>query len=262
MTYHGAPGPLVRFGALGVLVALLSAAGLEAAPVEVRFHEGVTHGLLALRTTSGVTVAFGDLVQMPLGDRVESRMTFHFKDGSLYDETVTFSQQQVFSLIAYRLVQRGPSFPEAVDVSLDRKSARYTIRSTIKGKEDVSGGPIELPPDVYNGMVAMLLKNLPAGRSETVHYIAFTPTPRLIQLELVVAGDQKVMVGDEARQAVLYAVKPKLGSVLGFFASLFGKTPTDYACVILKKDIPAFVRCDGALFLSGPSWRIELTTAQ
>jgi hypothetical protein len=254
-------GPLVRFGALAMLVALLSASGLEAAPVEVRFHEGVTHGLLALRSTSGATVALGDLLQTSQGDRVESRMTFHFKDGSLYDESVTFSQQQVFTMVAYRLVHRGPSFPEAVDVSLDRRTAHYTVRSTSKGKEDVSDGRIELPPDVYNGMVAMLLKNLPPGRSETVHFIAFTPTPRLIQVELVVAGNQQVLVGDQARQAVLYAVKPKLGAVLGFFATLIGKTPADYACVILTTDVPAFVRCDGPLFLKGPIWRIELTTA-
>jgi hypothetical protein len=260
MTYRMS-GPLGRFGVPAMLVALLSASGVEAAPVEVRFREGVTHGLLVLRSTTGETLALGDLLQTPRGDRIESRMVFHFKDGSLHDETVTFSQQQVFSMLTYRLVQRGPSFPEAVDVSLDRKTARYTVRSTSKGKEDVSGGRIELPPDVYNGMIAMLLKNLSPDRSETVHFIAFTPTPRLIQVELVVAGNQRVMVGDQARQAVLYAVKPKLGRVLGFVASLLGKTPTNYACVILAKDVPAFVRCDGALFLKGPIWRIELTTA-
>jgi hypothetical protein len=188
-------------------------------------------------------------------------MTFHFKDGSLHDETVTFSQQQVFTMVAYRLVQRGPSFPEPIDVALDRKTERYTVRSTSKGKEDVTGGPIVLPPDVYNGMFAMLLKNLPPGRGGTVHVIAFTPTPRLIQVELAVAGAQRVMVGDQARQAVLYALKPKLGAVLGTFASLLGMTPADYACVILAKDVPAFVRCDGPLFLNGPIWRIELTTA-
>ena len=56
-------------------------------------------------------------------------------------------------------------------------------------------------------------------------------------------------------------MKPKLGTALGFFASLLGKTPADYACVILTKEVPAFVRCDGPLFLNGPIWRIELTTA-
>lgn len=70
------------------------------------------------------------------------------------------------------------------------------------------------------------------------------------------------MVGDQARQAILDAVKPRLGPVLGFFASLFERAPADYACVILAKDVPAFVRCDGPLFVNGPIWRIELTTAQ
>jgi hypothetical protein len=259
---HPLSGLLARFGALALLVALVCPSGLEAASVEVRFREGVTHGLLAVRSTSGAIVAFGDLVQTPKGDRVESRMTFHFKDGSLHDETVTFSQQQVFTMVSYRLAQRGPSFPDALDVSLDRKTLHYTVRSTHNGEEAVSGGRIELPPDVYNGMVAMLLKNLPAGQSETVHFIAFTPTPRLIQVKLDVAGTQRVLVGDQARQAVLYAIKPKLGAALGLFAALVGKTPADYACVILTKDVPAFVRCDGPLFLNGPVWRIELTTAQ
>lgn len=257
---HHMSDPRGRIRALVMFVALLCASGLEAAPVEVRFREGVTHGFLALRSMSGETLAFGDLLQTPQGDHIESRMTFHFKDGSLHDETVTFSQEHLFTMMAYRLVQHGPSFREAVDVSFDRRTARYTVRSSSKGEKEASGR-IELPPDVYNGMIAMLLKNLPPGRSATVHVIAFTPTPRLIQVELVVAGSQRVLVGDEARQAVLYAVKPKLGAVLRLFAALSGQTPSDYACVILAKDVPAFVRCDGPLFLNGPIWRIELTTA-
>ena len=148
---HRMSGRLVRFGALAVLATLVSVSALEAASVEVRFREGVTHGLLALRTMSGTTLALGDLLQTSQGDRVESRMTFHFKDGSLYDETVTFSQQQVFTMVAYRLVQRGPSFPEAVDVSLDRKTAQYIIRSTTSGKKDVSGDASSFHPTSTTG---------------------------------------------------------------------------------------------------------------
>ena len=135
-----------------------------------------------------------------------------------------------------------------------------TIECTRDAVSRVASWITPVPGGVGPLTIAMLLKNLSPDRGETVHFIAFTPTPRLIQVDLVVAGNQRVMVGDQARQAVLYAVKPKLGRVLGFFASLLGKTPTDYACVILAKDVPAFVRCDGALFLKGPIWRIELTT--
>lgn len=38
--------------------------------------------------------------------------------------------------------------------------------------------------------------------------------------------------------------------------------PADQECVILTEDVPAFVRCDGPLYLKGPVWRIEMTTAR
>ena len=36
-----------------------------------------------------------------------------------YDETVVFTQAGVSRLVRYHLVQRGPSFPEATDVTFD-----------------------------------------------------------------------------------------------------------------------------------------------
>lgn len=231
----------------------------RAAPVEVRFLEGVTRGFLVLRSTTGQMVAHGALLQTAHPDRVDSRMTFRFKDGSLYDETVVFSQQHVFTLLSYHLVQRGPSFPEPMDVSLDRKQGRYQVKSMEKGREKTSTGTIELPPDVYNGMTTLILKNLTRGSSERVHYVAFTPTPRLIKLDLVPVGEQKLRIGEEEASGTRFAIRPKLGMVMGVVAALLGKTPADYECVMWTKDLPAFVRCDGPLRLKGPVYRIELT---
>jgi len=242
-----------------MLATLVLCPPIEAAPVEVRFLEGVTHGFLVLRSTAGQIVAHGDLFQTAFPDRVESRMVFRFKDGSLYDERVTFSQQHVFTLLSYRLVEQGPSFPDRMDVSLDRKQGRYQVKSVEKGHEKNASGELELPADVYNGMIVMILKNLARDQSERVHYVAFTPTPRVITLDLVPAGDQNLQIGEQEGRAARYAVKPKLGVVVGFVAALLGKTPVDYECLIWTRDIPAFVRCDGPLRLKGPVYRIELT---
>jgi hypothetical protein len=38
--------------------------------------------------------------------------------------------------------------------------------------------------------------------------------------------------------------------------------PADQECVILTEDVPAFVRCDGPLYVKGPVWRIEQTVAR
>jgi len=245
--------------ALVVLIALSSCLPVEAAPVEVRFIEGVTRGFLILRSTTGQLVAHGELLQTAHPDRVDSRMTFRFRDGSLYDEQVVFTQKHVFALLSYRLVTKGPSFPEPMDVSLDRKQGTYQVKSLEKGREETSSGNIELPPDVYNGMISMLLKNLSRGRSESVHYIAFTPKPRLIKLDLVPVGEQKLQVGEEVAQGTRFAINPKLGTIMGAVAALLGKTPAAYECVIWTKDLPAFLRCDGPLRPKGPVYRIEVT---
>ena len=47
-------------------------------------------------------------------------MVFRFKDRSLYDETVVFTQERVFTMQSYRLVQRGPAFTEDTEISLER----------------------------------------------------------------------------------------------------------------------------------------------
>jgi hypothetical protein len=98
---------------------LLSSYPLFADPVPVRFVECAMHGFLVLRTFAGDLVASGDLLQRSLGNgEVESRMVFRFEDGSMFDETVVYAQESVFALRTYRLVQRGPAFPEDTDVSL------------------------------------------------------------------------------------------------------------------------------------------------
>ena len=243
---------------LGMLLALTPWSPAWAAPIEVRFPEGTTHGFLLLRSAAGQIMAQGDLLQTAHSDRVESRMAFRFKDGSFYDETAVFSQHRVFTLLSYRLVQGGPSFPEPMDASFDRQQGSYQVKSIHKGSEKISSGAIDLPPDVYNGMTSLILKNLPPKTTESVHFVAFSPAPRIIRLDLVPEGEQRVRIGEQEGSGVRYAIKPKLGTVMGVVAAVLGKTPPDFECVIWTKDVPAFVHCDAPLRLNGPVYRIEL----
>ena len=123
---------------LAVIMAIAALVSLsaDAAPVAVRFSEGVTHGFLLVRSLAGEIIGQGEMTQVVKeGDLVESQLVFRFKDGSLHDETVAFSQQRVFTLISYRLIQRGPSFPDQLDVSIDRGTAEYTVRSQAGAEE-------------------------------------------------------------------------------------------------------------------------------
>src|SRR5262249_51469876 len=77
----------------------LAAAAVRGEPVAVRHSEGIVHGFLALRTLDGATIADGDLIQRANGNRVTSRLTFRFRDGSLQEETTVFTQRGAFRLI-------------------------------------------------------------------------------------------------------------------------------------------------------------------
>jgi hypothetical protein len=254
-----------KAAALGLPVLVMALAWpspLAAAPVSVRFVEGAVHGFLMLRTVNGVLLAQGDLLQVNRGGKVESRMVFRFKDRSVFDETVVFSQQRVFTMQSYRLVQRGPVFPEDTEISLERASGKYQVKTKARnnGQEKALDGTLDLPADVYNGMILTVVKNLAKGAGETVHIVAFTPTPRLIKLEMAPAGEHKVLVGDLAKTASHYMLKPRLGTWLKLFAKLFGRMPPDYHAWIVTDEVPAFVRFEGPLYTGGPIWRIEVTS--
>lgn len=189
-------------------------------------------------------------------------MVFRFKDGSLLDETVVFTQERVFAMRSYHLVQSGPAFAEDTEISLELASGKYSVKtkSHEDGREETINGKLDLPSDVYNGMVLTVVKNLPKGADAIVHMVAFTPEPVLVELELALAADHEVLVGQLAKTATHYVLKPHPGAWLGFFAKLLGRMPPDYHVWILDDDVPAFVRFEGALNPAGPVWRIELTS--
>ena len=123
-------------------------------------------------------------------------MVFHFADSSVFDERVTFSQHGVFTMEEYHLVQKGPAFERDLEVTMSRTGQyRVLTRSHKDGEADEHSGVLTLPPDVYNGMVITIAKNLAPGDTQTVHVVAFTPKPRLIGLELAPAGTARVMLG-------------------------------------------------------------------
>jgi hypothetical protein len=128
------------------------------------------------------------------------------------------------------------------------------------GKEKVLTGMLDLPADVCNGLLLTVVKDLPKGAGEIVHFVGFTPEPRVIELEIAPAGEEEIMVGELKRSATHYLLKPRLGVWLTLFATILGRVPPDLHAWILTDDVPAFVGFEGSLTTPGPVWRIELTS--
>lgn len=230
------------------------------AAVAVRYAEGTLHGFLELRNTADSLLAHGDLLQVPRDTAIETRVVFRFADSSVFEETVLFTQHRVFTLLNYRLIQTGPAFERDLDVDLSR-TGQYVVKtkSHKDGKEDRMTGKLELPEDVYNGMIITIAKNLPPREGRTVHIVAFTPKPLVLPLAMSPDRSDPLAVGVRRENAVRFTLKPKLNFVQRIGAKLKGQTPPDSRLWIMTEEVPVFVRFEGPLY-SGPVWRINLTS--
>jgi len=250
---------ILRAASLAGVWMLLTLCVAYAEPVSVRHLEGLVHGFLVLKTLDGETIANGDLLQRARGTRVTARLTFHFKDGSLHDETAIFTQRGQFHLVTDHLVQKGPSFPHPVDLTIDGQSGAVTVRYTDDGKETVEHETVKSPADLANGILLTLLKNVnPAMPPRSFTFVVATPKPRVVKLAVSSAGDERFSTGSEARTAAHYVLKVDLGGVSGVVAPLVGKQPPDSHVWILGGEAPAFVKSEQQLYADGPVWRIEL----
>jgi len=254
----------IRFLALVVLVtyALLPSRVLSQSAVAVKYTEGVERGFLVLRTLEGNILAEGDSTQFARGDRVTNRTILRFKDGSINEETVVFSQRHVFRLISDHQVQKGPAFKQPMDVSVDGLTGQITVRYTDNdGKEKTVTDRLKLPSNVSNGMVITLLKNIrPDIPLTTLSMVAAAPKPRLVKLLISPEGEDSVSAGGSYQKATRYVVKVDIGGVAGVVAPLVGKQPQDTHIWILGGDAPSFAKSEGPLYGSGPIWRMELTS--
>jgi hypothetical protein len=223
--------------------------------------EGTVHGFLVLRTQQGESIAAGDLIQVVRGDQLISELVFHFKDGSVDDEVTVFSQRGHFRLLSDHHVQKGPAFPHPMDVSIDAKTGEVQVRSKDGEKEKVETEHLDLPPDLANGLILTILKNIRPDSPETkLSYVVATPKPRLVKLTITPHGEDTLTTAGSPHRATHYVLKVELGGIGGIVAPLIGKQPPDTHVWILGGKAPAFVKMEGPLYQDSPIWRIELTS--
>ena len=247
----------------GLVVAAATWPALIAAePVAVRYTEGAVHGFVVLRTLDDKLLADGDVTQTVEGDRVTTRLVFNFKDGSTHEETTVYSQKQRFQLISDRVVQKGPAFPQPLEMTVNGTTGQATVRyKDEQGKPQSETEKFDVPSDLANGIVTKLLMNARAdAMPKSFSLIAATPKPRMITLVVTPGARERFSIGGSGRQATQHVLKVELGGVAGVLAPLFGMQPPDSHVWIAGGDVPAFVRAEQPLYAGGPVWRIELAS--
>lgn len=239
---------------------VLTGALSGASNVPVHYKEGLTHGFLVLSTLDGKQIAVGDLTEIARGNKVTTRLVFHFSDGSLQDETTVFSQRQNFHLITYHLVQKGPAFPHPTEVSIVTSTGQVTVKYTNdKGEEKTESERLKLPPELANGLVLTELKNLgPEDQPPQLSMVVAAPKPRVVKLSISAQGKVPFTIAGSRREALHYVIKVEIGGLAGLVAPLLGKQPPDAHLWIIGGEAPTFVKSEALSFLGGPVWRTEL----
>jgi hypothetical protein len=252
----------LRFCSLITVLVFAWGPSAHAESVPVRHVEGTIHGFLELRSEEGRVVAAGDLVQVAHGNQVTTRVLFHFKDGSIDDETTVYSQRHSFQLISDHHIQKGPSFPHPMDVLIDARSSQVTVRTAGKdGNEEVKTDHVDLPPDLANGIVPLIVENIgPDAPETTVSMLVVTPKPRVVKLAISSLGEEPFSIVGSSHKALHYEIKIELGGVAGIVAPVIGKEPPNIQVWTIGGEAPTFVREQGPIYPDGPIMTIQLAS--
>jgi len=249
----------------GLLVGLFACAlrpFAQADPIPVRYPQGSIHGFLEMRGEDGHVIASGDSTQVVHGDRVTAETIFHFKDGSVDDETTVFTQHGTFRLISDHHVQKGPAFPHPSDVMINAATGMVTSHTVGRdGKDEVKTDHVNLPPDLANGLVPFAVGNMRSDSpGMTVSMVVMIPKPRVVRLVISRVGEENVSAAGAPRKAIHYEIKVELGGMIGMVAPLVGKAPPNIQIWTIGGLATTFARENGPLYPEGPMTTIQLAS--
>src|ERR1700752_3468823 len=150
-----------RFLVAAFLTISLGAAA-PAEPISVKHFQLAKHDFMVARSETGKIIARVEFTENVQGEEVTMRLTYHFVDGSIDDETTTYRQQGTFRLVRNHHIEKGPFFAKPVDFTVEAATGIATSRTIDKnGKIHVESEHINLPDDLANGFVGTLLLNVP-----------------------------------------------------------------------------------------------------
>jgi hypothetical protein len=228
--------------------------------ISVRHIQSPMHRFMVARSEAGKIIANGEFSQVVQGDEVTMRLTYHFVDGSIDDETTTYRQQGTFRLVRNHHIQRGPFFVKPIDFIVEAATGIATSRITDKnGKIHVESEHMDLPDDLANGFVGTLLLNVPHNTTPfRVGMLAPVGGGRLIRLLISPESEQPFHTTGQTLKATVFRIHPELGGIVGVIAPLIGLQPKDVMVWVLEGEEPAVVRIVGQLGGYGPVVNSEL----
>ncbi len=202
---------------IAALCAMTLCIAAAAEPISVRHIQRPMHRFMVARSEDGKIIARGEFSQVVQGDEVTMRLTYHFVDGSIDDETTTYTQQGTFRLVRNHHIQKGPFFTKPIDFTVEAATGIVTSRTIDKNANiHVESEHMDLPDDLANGFVGTLLLNVPHNTTPfRVEMLAPVGGGRLIRLLISPEDEQTVHLTGQTLKATVFRIHPELGGIVG-----------------------------------------------
>jgi hypothetical protein len=182
----------------------------------VPIHEAVgsLHGFPSMSDAAGTIVADGELTQQVRGDRLVVRARWRFQDGRTAEEEDAFRTRPELSQERFSWVERRG------DRELRRFEVDFTtgraFAATARGDHvDRRDARLDLPPGrSFTGYgTALAASELPLdapGAKAELAFVAFTPEPRVVTLEVRRGAEEDVPAAHRTIACDRFTLHPKL----------------------------------------------------
>lgn len=245
---------------VAVSLGMLLGVTTQAEQIPVKHTQRPEHLFMVTRSEAGAILAKDEFVQIVDHDKVTMHLAYQFVDGSVDDETTTYTQQGTFRLVRYQHIQRGPFFTKPIDFTVDATTGVATRRIADKnGKMRLDSEHASLPDDLANGFVGTLLLNITHDTAPfRVGLLVPVGGVRLVRILISPQGQQPFQMAGQTFKANVFRIHPELSGLVGMIAALIGIQPKDVTVWVREGETPVVVKIVGQLGGYGPEVTSEL----
>jgi hypothetical protein len=200
---------------LAAPVAVAVFVALPASAVPLRYPQGDLHGFPTMRDEHGNLVAKGELTQKLEGDRLVVHGVWVFEDGRVADEDDELRVGRDLRQERFAWVERRGS-AELRRIEVDFRSGDATVAHFGQAKPERWREKLHLPPGkAFTGYAtALAVSQLRDALAKDAHaeltFVAFTPKPRTVTLEISRAQDDAIGAAGRQIPADRYTLHPEI----------------------------------------------------
>jgi len=213
----------MRFSLLAVLLVLGAGAASadEPPPIKPRHVFGTLHGFPSMSDTTGRVIADGELIQERTGDRLNVKIRWAFADGREVEEHDEFRVDAILAQTRFSYVEtRKESELRRFEIDFRAGTALAETRNE-KGEMQREESKLDLPAGRsfagYGTALAVGELSLGPGGKDRITFVAFTPKPRGVTLDVIREQSESFTVAERPMLTDRYTLRAEIPFPVNLF---------------------------------------------